>query len=204
MRRAIILATLTIILATGTARADSIQGRLGITGKAGALVPLRDDFISSTTGSDPGFAAGGGLILGFGRNFAVEMEATHVPRMDVNISGARAYRATFTDVALGLQYRFASASRLVPFLGAGVDFLKGDLTHVSGARYDLDWTEGGHVNVGLDYFITKGIAFTADLRGVAALEGDVKSAGAKVGQYDPLSFIGTVGIRLFLPEHPFR
>ena len=77
----------------------------------------------------------------------------------------------------------------------------GTLKNVSGTNYDLDWTEGAHVNIGLDYIINKGIAFTTDVRGLLVLEGDMRNAGAKVGKFDPVSFIGTVGIRLFLPEH---
>jgi hypothetical protein len=31
----------------------------------------------------------------------------------------------------------------------------------------------------------------------------VKSGGTKVGTYDPMSFVGTVGLRLMLPEDAF-
>ena len=204
MRRVILLATLTIILATGTAMADSIDGRLGLTGKAGVLVPLKDDFISNTTESKTGFAFGGGLIYGFGKNFAAELDVTHVPKLDVEISGSKAYEASFTDLSLGVQYRFAPENRLVPFVGAGVDFIKGDLTNISGAKYDLEWTAGGHVNAGLDYFINRGIALNADFRGVYTAKGDIKDGDVWVGEYDPMSFIGTVGVRFFLPENVFN
>lgn len=201
MRKVILLTTLTLILAAGTSLADGIQGRLGLTGKVGVFVPLRDDFVSSTSESDPGLAAGGGLIFGVSRNLAVEVDATHVTHADVNISGSKAFEATLTCVALGISYRIGPDNHLVPFLGAGADFIKGGLTHVDGARYDMDWTEGGHVEIGLDYFLTKGIALTLDMRGVAAVKGDVKSSGTEVGKYDPMSFLATAGIRLFLPEH---
>ena len=204
MRRAILLATLILTLVSGTAMAASIDGRFGLTGKAGALVPLKDDFISSTTESKTGLAYGGGLIYGFSKNFAAELDVTHVPKLDVEISGSKVFEASFTDLSLGVQYRFASENRLVPFVGAGVDFIKGDLTNISGAKYDLDWTAGGHVNAGLDYFVTRGIALTADFRGVFTDKGDIKNGDVRVGEYDPMSFIGTVGIRLFLPENTFN
>jgi outer membrane protein len=203
MRRIMILTALAWVLASATAMAESLEGRLGITGKAGALVPLKDDFISSTSKSRTGLAAGGGLIFGFCRNFAAEIDVNQVPKLEVEISGSKAYEATLTDVGLGVQYRPATDKHLVPFFGAGVDFIRGSLKNVSGTSYDMDWTEGGHLNVGLDYFITKGIAFTADLRGLIAFKGDIKSAGSKVGEYDPMSFIGTLGIRLILPESTF-
>ena len=208
MRRVILLAILTIILSASTALAAGIDGRLGITGKAGALVPLQDAFVSSTSGADPGLAAGGGLIFGVCKGFAIELDVTRLVKSDVNLSGSKVFEAAFTDVALGLQYRFVPDNRLVPFIGGGADFVKGQLKSTApnslGDKYDLDWTVGGHVNMGFDYFITRGIAFTTDVRGLFAADGDVNHSGIKVGKYDPMSFIGTVGIRLFLPEHPFE
>ena len=203
MRKAIIFIILSFFLISTSAFGASLDGRLGLTGKAGALVPLQDNFISSTTGSRVGLAAGGGLIYGVSKNFAIEADVTHAPSIDVELGGSKAYDATLTDVAVGLQYRLASDQRLVPFFGGGADFIKGSLTHVSGATYDLDWTEGGHVNLGLDYFLTNGIAFTAEVRGLFAFDGDVKSSGVRVGSYDPMSFIGTLGFRLIIPRSAF-
>jgi outer membrane protein len=204
MCRVILLATLAIILATGTAMADSIDGRFGLTGKAGVIVPLKDDFISSTTESKTGFAFGGGLIYGFNKNFAAELDVTHVPKLDVEISGSKVFEASFTDLSLGVQYRFIPENRLVPYLGVGADFIKGELTNLAGNKYDLDWTAGGHVNAGLDYFINRGIALNADFRGVLTAKGDIKDGDVWKGEYDPMSFIGTVGIRFFLPENVFN
>lgn len=205
MSRLFILITLTIILATGTAMAASIDGRFGLTGKAGMLIPLKDDFISSTSESKTGFAVGGGFIYGVSNNFAVELDFTHVPTLDVENSGSKVLEASFTDLSLGVQYRFIPENRLVPYLGAGADFIKGKLKHkISGAKYDLDWTAGGHISAGIDYFINKGIALNADFRGVYTAKGDIKNGDVWVGEYDPMSLIGTVGIRFFLPENVFK
>lgn len=204
MRKAIILATLTIILATGTAMAASIDGRFGMTGKAGVLVALKDDFTSSTGGSSPGFAYGGGLIYGLSKNFALELDFTHVPNLDVETSGIKVLEASFTDLSLGVQYRFIPENRLVPYLGVGADIIKGELANLAGRKYDMDWTGGGHVNAGFDYFITRGIALNVDVRGVYTAKGDIKDGDVWVGEYNPMSFIGMVGIRLFLPEKAFE
>ena len=201
MRKVILLTTLTIILATGTAMADSIDGRLGLSGKAGVLVPLKDDFIGSTSESKSGFAFGGGLIYGVSKNFAIELDATHVPTIDVKKSGIKVGEASITDVSAGIQYRFASDNRLVPYLGIGVDCFKGDFTNEFGNSFGLDWTVGGHVSAGLDFFINRGIALNADFRGVLAAKGDMKSTNV---EYNPTSFIGTAGIRFFLPETAFK
>ena len=204
MRRVILLSTLITMLSAATAFAAGIDGRFGITGKAGALVPLKDDFISSTTGSDPGLAAGGGFILGLGNHLAAEVDVTRLFKSNVNLNGSKVFEAALTDIAVGLQYRFAPDNCLVPYVGGGADFVKGELKNTQDVSYNLDWTVGGHVNVGFDFFVTRGIALNVDARGLFTADGDVNHSGTKVGSYDPLSFIGTVGVRLYLPEHPFE
>lgn len=204
MRKGILLAIVTLMVTGTTAMAATLDGRLGVTGKAGALVPLKDDFIHDTSETRTGLAAGGGLIFGVSRNLAVEVDVTHAPELDVEIGGSSAYEAALTDVALGVQYRVLSDNPVVPFFGLGLDFIRGNLKQsVTGASYKLDWTEGGHANLGVDFFVTNSIAFSIETRVLAGFEGDVKSGGTKVGKYDPLSFIGTVGIRLVLPRSAF-
>lgn len=203
MRR-FFLTILMVILSASSIYAASIDGRFGLTGKAGAVVALKDDFTSSTGGSSPGFAYGGGFIYGFGKNFAVELDATHVPNLDVETSGIKVLEASFTDLSLGVQYRFIPENRLVPYLGVGADIIKGELANLAGRKYDMDWTGGGHVNAGFDYFITRGLALNVDVRGVYTAKGDIKDGDVWIGEYDPTSFIGTVGIRLFLPENAFE
>lgn len=92
MRRAILMATLILTLTSASAWAESLAGRLGITGKAGALVPL-EDLVSGTSDSEPAFAAGGGIIFGLSGNLAAEVDVTHLPELDVEISGDKAYEA---------------------------------------------------------------------------------------------------------------
>ena len=62
------------------------------------------------------------------------------------------------------------------------------------------------MNAGLDWFLTKGIALTADLRGVVAVNGDVvnEATSTRVTGYDPYWFQGTLGVRLILPEKEIR
>lgn len=209
MPRILVTTILALVLASGIACAESIAGKFGITGKGGVVVPLRDRFISSSTitGNAEGqsdFAGAGGFIYGIGEHLALEIEALRVPNMDIEIAGSKAYEASFTDLSLGLQYRFSPQGRLVPVLGAGADFVKGDLDSTTGAGYSLDWTVGGHANAGLDYFITPGIALALDFRGIYTTRGDINLGDVKVGKYDPLSFVGTLGVRLFLPESAFR
>ncbi|MBU5612494.1 porin family protein [Geomonas azotofigens] len=200
MSRVAILAFITTILAVTNVYAAGIDGRLGLTGKLGFQMPVQDDLISGTTKSRTGFAAGGGLIYGLGNNFAAELDITHAPSLAVENGGGKVGEVTLTDISLGLQYRFTPDRQLVPYLGAGVDFIQGSFTNNFDDKFDLSWTTGGHVSAGVDYFVTRGVAFTAELKGVFAPKGDLKTTAL---EYDPTSFLGMVGVRLFLPEHPF-
>ena len=200
MRRFILLVTLIITMIASTAFADTIANRFGITGRIGVVAPLDNEFVKDTSDTNPGFAWNGGLIYGFNDHIATELEVTYIPEMEVEIAGDKAYEADMLDFSLGLQYRFTPEKSLVPFVGIGVDFIKGDLDHVNGNSYDMDWSYGGHINAGLDWFLTKGIALTADVRCTAAAAGDVNKGDTKVSEYDPLWFQGTVGFRLILPE----
>jgi outer membrane protein len=172
-----------------------------VTARIGAAIPLKDDFIQGTSDTKAGLAAGGGLIYGFSEHVAADVEVFHMPQLDVEANGVKTYEAAVTDVALGIQFRFLTANKLVPYFGLGPDFITADLKHVNGTGYKLDWTYGGHVNLGFDWFITPGIAMTADARGVYAMDGDVLSGSTKVSEYRPRWFQGTVGFRLMLPRN---
>lgn len=177
--------------------AQSINGRLGLSGKVGLFVPLNDDLVTGASASKTGLAAGGGVIYGLSDNLAAELDITHMPTLDVEQGGEKVGEASLTDVSLGIQYRFTPERPLVPYLGAGLDFINGDFKNQSGQKYDFDWSVGGHLSAGADYFLTKGVAFTAEIKGIFAAKGDIKSTGS---QYDPTGFAGTVGLRLFFPE----
>lgn len=200
MRRYIFLAVITLSMTTSTAFADSIANRFGITGRIGVVAPLDNEFVKDTSDTNSGVAYNGGLIYGFTDHIASELEITYIPKLKVEIDGDTAYDAQMTDISLGLQYRFMPEKSLVPYIGVGVDFIEGKLDYLDGGGYDMAWTYGGHINAGLDWFLTKGIALTADVRCTAAATGDVEKGNTKVTEYDPLWFQGTVGFRLILPE----
>lgn len=204
MHKAFISALVTIFtLFASIAMADTIDGRLGFTGRLGFITPINSgdsDFINGMSKTETGFAGGGGLIYGFGNHMAAEAEVLQMPKLDVKNNGVKTYEATLTDISAGLQYRFIPDCKVVPYIGAGADFIKGNLKHVNGTEYDLDWTYGGHLSLGVDWFLTRGIALTAEARGVRAISGDILSGSTKVSEYDPFWVQGTIGIRLFLPE----
>lgn len=200
MRRLILFTVLITALTVTTAMADTIANRFGFTGRVGFATPLEDDFINNTSDAKTGTAWNAGVIYGFNDNLAAELEFSYLSGIDIEIGGTKAYEAKLTDYSLGLQYRFMPDKPLVPYVGIGVDFINGDLDHVAINSYDMDWTYGGHVNAGLDWFLTKGIALSADFRCTAAASGDVNRGPLKVTEYDPFWFQGTFGFRLILPE----
>lgn len=196
MKKLIVLACLatTVSMTAGTAMADSIKGKVGITGKVGFLNPAdnKAEFYDNST--DSGFVAGGGLIVGLDDHFAVEFEVTQA-----NFGSARGDFGT-TDFSFGGQYRFALQQRqLVPYLGVGVDILANDFDAKDGYLYDVDSKIGGHVSGGFDYFLQRNLALTAEVRGVIAPEADItdRQTGDNWGTFDPSSFSTTVGLRFF-------
>lgn len=196
MCKQFILTVIALSLLATTALADSINNRLGFTGKIGVAIPLRDSSINGTTfETDPGFAGGGGLMYGFGNNFAAELDIIRAIEMDTKIGGVKMASAQMTDVGLGVQYRFMPEKHFVPFVGVGADFIKGDIDKVN-----LKWTYGGHVNGGFDYFINKGVVLTADFRYIVAEKNNIEKNGVVVGKFDPMTVTGMFGLRLFLAE----
>lgn len=174
-----------ITLATGTAMADSIKGRSGVTGRLGFIVPSDSSSVASgVIGTNIDFIGGGGFIYGVTDSVAAELDITHVgfDRFDI------------TNITLGAQYRFTNLpmKELVPYAGAGLDILVNGIDNGS-----VDNTVGGHLAIGADYFIQKQLALTTEMKGVIAPDVDIKVGGAKVGEFDPTYFSMTFGVRYF-------
>lgn len=178
----------TFSLAATSSFADNIAGKLGVTGKIGVLFPADGDFGPFDNNTDAGFIGGGGLLYGIDKNFAAEMDVT---RTSID--------SDFVDfgvinLSLGAQYRFAlNQPKLVPFLGAGLDILLNDADH----GFRVDNTVGVHASGGVDYFLMKQLALTAETKLVIAPDVDISDSSGKVGNFDPSSISTTVGIRYF-------
>jgi outer membrane protein len=195
MKKLIIITCLAsaVALTAGTALADSIKGRIGVTGKIGVLIPAdnESDFFNNKT--DAGFVGGASLIYGIDDHFAAELEVSRT-----NFGSDTGDFGT-TNVSLGGQYRFAlTQHQLVPFVGVGLDLLVNDYDPNDGSRRDVDTTIGAHVSGGVDYFLTKQLALTAEAKLVAAPNADITDRfGNHRGNFDPSSFSSTVGVRYF-------
>ena len=194
MKKLIIITCLAsaVALTAGTAMADSIKGRIGVTGKIGFLLPADNGVDIPNNRTDAGFIGGASLIYGIDDHFAAELEVSRTAfSSDTGDFGV-------TNVSLGGQYRFALPSpQLVPFVGAGLDILVSDYDPNFGPRADVDTTVGAHLAGGVDYFIARQLALTAEAKLVAAPNTSVTDSIGGRGNFDPSSFSGTVGIRYF-------
>lgn len=191
-------------LAAGTAMADDITGRLGVTGRIGFLVPADSEDVAGAgirnIDTDVGFVGGGGFIFGINKNIAAELEITHTEFNGDEPDGDRYGDFETTNLSLGVQYRFNDpVPHLTPYVGGGVDILINDLTTAAGAGRDVDTVAGVHLNAGVDYFVLKQLALTTELKGVLAPNADITNPanGTKIGNFDPSSFSMTFGARLF-------
>ena len=201
MKKNFVLACLAaaISLATGTAFADSIQGRVGLTGRIGFLIPADSDLGNDKVETDAGFVGGGGLIYGIDKNFAAEIDVTRTEFGSNRVDGLNIGDFGITNVSLGAQYRFTIGQpKLVPYVGAGLDILISDFKDNSGFSRDVDTTVGVHASGGIDYFVMKQLALTTEVKFVVAPETDIKPRpGADGGNFDPSSFATTFGVRFF-------
>lgn len=201
MKKLLVLVCLaaSVSLSIGTAMADSIKGRVGVTGKIGLLVPSTSDFEDRAIRPDVGFVGGGGLLFGIDDNFAAEIDVTRTEFGSDFPRSGNAGDFGVTDISLGAQYRFqVTHKQLVPYIGAGFDLLLNDYSDQNGRVHDVDTTVGVHISGGVDYFFLKQVALMTEVKALAALDTDIKdSSGVTRGNFDPTNISGVVGLRFF-------
>ncbi|MBT1072397.1 outer membrane beta-barrel protein [Pelotalea chapellei] len=182
----------TTIMASGSAMADSIKGKVGVTGRLGFLIPSDNETDIRNNRTDAGFIGGGGVIYGIDDHFAAELDITRA------MFGSDTGDFGVTNYSLGGQYRFALPNpQFVPYAGLGLDILVSDYDPDNGTKRDVDTTVGFHVSGGVDYFILKQVALTGEAKFVVAPDTSITSNGSHRGDFDPTSFSSTVGIRYF-------
>jgi outer membrane protein len=192
-----------VTLIAGTAVADSIAGRIGVTGRLGFLVPADSDQVASgvVVETDAALIGGGGFIYGINKNFAVELDITHSEFDGDRVRGPEGGDFSTTNITLGVQYRFVNLpnKQLVPFVGGGLNILVNDFRFNSGERANVDTVVGVHLSGGVDYFIMKQLALTGEIKGLIAADADVRDfkGNGKIGNFDPSGISATAGVRYF-------
>ena len=186
-----------VSLGAGSAMADdSINGRLGVSGRIGFIVPADNEAVSTGVligrgHTDAGFVGGGGFIYGVTDHIAAEFDITHSSFGTDSLADFDT-----TDISMGVQYRFLNipVRHLVPYVGGGLDIL------INGANNGLnvDTVVGVNAKAGVDYFVMRNFALTSELKGVLAPNADINRPGSgKIGDFDPDSFTMTFGVRYF-------
>lgn len=194
MKKLIAVACLASTVAlTGTAMADSIKGRFGVTGRLGFMIPAdnESDFLHNKT--DAGFVGGGGLIYGLTDHIAADLDVSR------STFGSETGDFGVTDISFGVQYRFDLAIReLVPYLGTGLDLLISDYDPSDGSTRKVENTLGVNARAGVDYFLFKQLALTAEAKMLVAPDAHITDRfGVHRGNFDSTNFSSTVGIRYF-------
>ena len=196
-------AMLFVTLVAGTAMADSIAGRIGVTGRLGFLVPADSDQVGLgvVVETDASLIGGGGFIYGINKNFAVELDITHSEFDGGRVRGPEGGDFSTTNISLGAQYRFVDLpnKQLVLFVGSGLDILVNDFRFNSGERANVDTVVGVHLVGGVDYFIMKQLALTGEIKGLIAADADVRDfmGNGKISNFDPSGVSVTAGVRYF-------
>lgn len=195
MRRFLALACLaaTIALLSGNALAYDIRGKVGLTGRLGFLLPADNDSDFYHNKTDAGIIGGGGLIYGIDNHFAAEFDVTR------SSFGSETGDFGITNLSFGGQYRFATPRHdLFPYVGLGLDVLLNDYDPYDRTVRNVDNTVGFHVSGGIDYFLQRSLALTAEGKLVAASNVSITDRyGDRRGTFDPASFSSTVGFRYF-------
>jgi outer membrane protein len=197
MRKIIFFLTLTalITLSAGSAMAQNIKGKLGITGQIGFLIPSDSDIADYKLDTDAGFNFGGGIIYGIDRNWAAEIGVTRTEFGSNLVSGGGMGDFEVVNVSLGGQYRFEiSQVNLTPYAGAGLDIL---ITDYSRSNTSVDTTVGVHLSGGIDFFLSRNIALNAEGKVVIAPETTINNPAGRSGHFDPSSVSGMFGVRFF-------
>ncbi|MGX0902133.1 outer membrane protein [Roseovarius sp. MBR-79] len=124
----------------------------------------------------------------------VELLAAWPFEHDANLQGAgKVAEVKHLPPTLSLQYHFVNASKVTPFVGAGINYTyffdetgKGAL---AGVNVDMDDSWGLALHAGLDYEISERSALRADVRYIE-IESDTKVGGVDIGtvEIDPWVF----------------
>lgn len=224
MKKMVLAVTVGLMLFAGSALADSIAGRVGLTARGGASYIFNSEFTDMGTGflggldkdikADVGWTGGGGIMYGITNNLSVYFDINYL-QTKLKMSGAGGtWEEEFgtgktVDFALGAQWRFMPSRAFVPYIGAGLDILWNKIdTNISpsawatGTSFDVDYTFGGHLSAGADYFFTPNIALNAEIRGLLSTEGDMTykypgDLSFVAAKYNPSNISGFIGIRYF-------
>jgi outer membrane protein len=223
MKKMILFVSAVLLLSANAAMADSIAGKVGITGRFGASYVVDSKWTIGGTGmsedikADLGYSAGGGVMYGITDNLAVNFDVNYLQaalNATGQIGGSSVAimfgRGKTVDFALGAQWRFVPKSQFVPYVEAGLDVLWNNIDVDPGfaggmggvPNLSVGTTFGGHLSVGGDFFFNRHVALNAEIRGLLSTQGDVKAnsgVNTVFAKYDPSNISAFLGMKFFFP-----
>lgn len=136
----------------------------------------------------------------FTPNWGLEVLAALPFEHEVKLNGARAASVKHLPPTFSLQYHFAPAAKISPFVGVGLNYTRffsiKEAGPLAGTNLDLSDSWGAAVHAGVDVALSERWLFMADVRWIG-IETDAKVNGAKVGtvKIDPWVYGVAVGYR---------
>ncbi|ANB91568.1 membrane protein [Moraxella ovis] len=117
------------------------------------------------------------------KNVGIELLAAHPFKHDIESKGKEVGSVKLLPPTLSLQYHFDNGGKVVPFIGAGVNYTTFFKEHLAGSDLELkdNWGAAGHV--GVDLKLTDRDAVRLDARYID-LKTDVKIDGVDKGELD--------------------
>ena len=113
----------------------------------------------------------------FTKNIAAELVATYPVSHRVNLSGTDIGGLKELPPTLNLQYHFDPMGSLVPYLGAGVTYMRTwDSRAAAGALTTSQSNWGGDLQMGMDYVMDSHWSFNVDIKKVW-ISADVQTVG---------------------------
>lgn len=211
------------LMSADIAIADSITDKWGIAGRIGINYVYESEFTGAALGgwgvnenipAGWGFTGGAGLMYGFTDHVAGYFDVTYdqftIKANPYGQSERTVGTVKMIDFTVGVQWRFMPKNTLVPYVGAGLDFMINrfgfDDAYSDGSDMQADNTYGGHLSLGADYFITPNIALNAEIRGIYGTKGSItrKYPGEQdvvAVDYNPTNISGFVGVKFFTRLH---
>ncbi|SPX84456.1 OmpW/AlkL family protein [Moraxella ovis] len=117
------------------------------------------------------------------KNVGIELLAAHPFKHDIESKGEKVGSVKLLPPTLSLQYHFDNGGKVVPFIGAGVNYTTFFKERLAGSDLELkdNWGAAGHV--GVDLKLTDRDAVRLDARYID-LKTDVKIDGVDKGELD--------------------
>ncbi|MET4101972.1 outer membrane protein [Roseovarius sp. MBR-78] len=122
----------------------------------------------------------------------IELLASWPFKHDLELGSTQIGETKHLPPTLSLQYHFTNASKITPFVGAGINytyFFDEELDGPAAPSLDLDDSWGLALHAGVDYAISEKAALRADVRYID-IETDVEVGGVDIGEVkiDPWVF----------------